>query len=108
MVLPQSSWASPKEQYYEQLQDSCSATGSTAQERAARRAEEIQSLKDGMDSKNRCQIFGAFGLEAVGSMNFNFGGGDGGGGGGGVGGVLPVVCSKESPAGFLWCMLLEC
>ncbi|CAJ1341577.1 unnamed protein product, partial [Effrenium voratum] len=37
------------EQYYEQLQDSCSATGSTAQERAARRAEEIQSLKEAME-----------------------------------------------------------
>eukprot|EP00913_Durusdinium_trenchii_P013441 g12621.t1 len=36
-------------EYYEQLKDSCLATGSTAQERAARRAEEIQSLKEAMD-----------------------------------------------------------
>ncbi|CAJ1444852.1 unnamed protein product [Effrenium voratum] len=40
------------EQYYEQLQDSCSATGSTAQERAARRAEEIQSLKVSKQAEN--------------------------------------------------------
>ena len=36
-------------EYYEQLKDSCLSTGSTAQERAARRAEEIQSLKEAMD-----------------------------------------------------------
>eukprot|EP00435_Cladocopium_sp_Y103_P058578 s1388_g20.t1 len=36
-------------EYYEQLKDSCLSTGSTAMERAARRTEEIQSLKEAMD-----------------------------------------------------------
>eukprot|EP00933_Yihiella_yeosuensis_P001954 TRINITY_DN1031_c1_g1_i2.p1 TRINITY_DN1031_c1_g1~~TRINITY_DN1031_c1_g1_i2.p1 ORF type:complete len:693 (-),score=222.76 TRINITY_DN1031_c1_g1_i2:445-2445(-) len=34
--------------YFEKLKDSCFATGSTAQEREARRQEEIQSLKDAL------------------------------------------------------------
>lgn len=36
-------------EYYEQLKDSCLSSGSTAMERAARRSEEIQSLKEAMD-----------------------------------------------------------
>jgi len=37
------------EEYYEQLKDSCLATGSTAQERNTRRQEEIESLKEAVD-----------------------------------------------------------
>mmetsp|Transcript_88285 Transcript_88285/g.140398 ORF Transcript_88285/g.140398 Transcript_88285/m.140398 type:complete len:651 (+) Transcript_88285:48-2000(+) len=36
-------------EYYEQLKDSCLSSGSTAMERAQRRSEEIQSLKEAMD-----------------------------------------------------------